>query len=76
MSFRQQFIMCAAIVICADASRGFRLTDRGLTTDLILLAISWLVMAVGGAASAVFRFSKFLRQFPREEDHADEQVRK
>ena len=73
LSFRQQFIMCAAIVICADASRGFRLTDRGLTTDLILLAISWLVMAVGGAASAVFRFSKFLRQFPRE-DRAEEQA--
>jgi hypothetical protein len=24
----------------------------------------------------VFRFSKVLRQFPREEEHADEQVRK
>ena len=74
LSFKQQFIMSAAIVICAAASRRFRVSGQGLTTDLIFLGIAWLVLAVGNAASAVFRFSKFLRQFPRE-DRAEQQVR-
>ncbi len=74
LSFKQQFIMSAAIVICATATRRFRVSDKGLTTDCILLAIAWMVLALGSAASAVFRFSKFLRQFPRE-DRAEEQVR-
>jgi hypothetical protein len=75
VSFSQQFIMSAAIVIFAAASRRFRVSDQGLTTNLILLTIAWLVIAIGSAASALFRFSKFLRQFPRE-DLAKEQIRK
>jgi hypothetical protein len=74
LSFWQQFIMWAAVIICSAASRIFRVSDRSLTTDLILLATAWLVPAVGGAANAMFRFSRFLRQFPRE-NRADEQVR-
>jgi len=65
LSFKQQFIMSAAIVICSAATRRFQVSDKGLTTDLILLAIAWLVLALGSVASAVFRFSKFLRQFLR-----------
>jgi len=67
--------MWAVIITCSAASGIFRVSDRGLTTNLILLATAWLVPAVGGAASAVFRFSKFLGQFPRE-DRAEEQVRR
>jgi len=75
LSFKQQFIMSAAIVICATATKRFQVSDQGPTANLILLAFAWLVLAGGGAASAVFRFSKFLRQFPRE-DRAEEQVRR
>jgi hypothetical protein len=75
LSFSQQFIMSAVIVIFAAASRRFRVSDQGLTTNLILLTIAWLVISIGSAASALFRFSKFLRQFPRE-DLAKEQIRK
>jgi hypothetical protein len=74
LSFRQQFIMCAAIVLLSATRIRFRDSAQPLTTTLILLAIAWLVLSVGGALSAVFRFSKFLRQFPRE-DRAEEQVR-
>jgi hypothetical protein len=75
LSFWQQFIMWAVIVLLSATRIRFRASDQPLTTTLILLAIAWLAFAVGGAASAVFRFSRFLRQFPRE-DRAEEQVRK
>ena len=75
LRFWQQFIFWAVIVLGEASTRRFRVSGRGLTADLILLAFAWLVLAVAGAASAVFRFSKFLRQFPRE-DRAEEQVRR
>ena len=75
LSFWQQFIMWAAVIICSVAGIRFRLSDKGLTTNLMLLALAWLVLAFGNAMSAVFRFSRFLRQFPRE-DRAEEQARR
>ncbi len=75
LSFSQQFVIWAVIVLLAATCIRFRGSDQPLTTTLILLAFAWLVFAVGNAASAVFRFSKFLRQFPRE-DCGEEQVRK
>jgi hypothetical protein len=74
LSFSQQFVVSAVIVLLAATRIRFGGSDQPLTTTLILLAFAWLVFAVGNAASAVFRFSKFLRQFPRE-DRAEEPVR-
>jgi hypothetical protein len=73
LRFWQQFIMWAVMVLLMATRIRFRASDQPLTTTLILLVIAWLVFSVGGAASAVFRFSRFLRQFPRE-DRAEEQV--
>jgi hypothetical protein len=75
LRFWQQFIIWAVIVLLMATRIRFRASDQPFTTTLILLVIAWLVFSVGGAASAVFRFSRFLRQFPRE-DRAEEQVRK
>ena len=75
LRFWQQFVICAVIVLLTATRIRFRASDQPLTTTLILLVIGWLVTAVGVAANAMFRFSRFLRQFPRE-DRAEEQVRK
>ena len=67
LRFFQWFIICTIFVLFLATSTGFRRSDQPLKTKLLILAFSWLVMFFGNLMSATSRFSKFLRQFPRED---------
>ena len=64
LSFSHQFIMYAVMVLWVGACS--RVSDQPLKTKLAILAITWLALA-GGSVLTMLRFSKFLRQFPRED---------
>jgi hypothetical protein len=66
LSFSQLLIASTACVLWFVVTSGKRIhaTGQPLTNVLLLSAIMWLLLCVGNAAVAMFRFSKFLRQFP------------
>ena len=67
LRFSQQLVFWAVIVLGEAPIGRFRALDLRLSSNLILLAIGWLALVFGNVVSAVFRFSKFLRQFPRDD---------
>jgi hypothetical protein len=65
LRFSQWYVICTVMVLYLATRIGFRSPHQPLITKLEILAFAWLFMFFGNLMSATSRFSKFLRQFPR-----------
>ena len=67
VSFFELFIVTAAMILVSAVDIASRGETAWLRSNFSLLLLAWVIIFFSSMVQATLRFSKFLRQFPREE---------
>lgn len=66
LSFLELFVVIAVMILVAAAGIAFRSGISSLRSNLSVLVFACVIIFGGSIAQSTLRFSRFLRQFPRE----------